>query len=38
MAFIIVTISGLNKGGTNEFVPAGLIHGLNWFKPEYGLN
>ena len=27
----------LNQGGIN-YISAGLIHGLNWFKPEGGLN
>ena len=37
MAFIIVTNSGLNQGDIT-YISAGLIHGLNWFKPEGGLN
>ena len=36
MAFIIVVISGLNQSGRNYFLPAGLIHGLNRFKPAGG--
>ena len=36
MTFIIVTNSGLNQAGIN-YISAGLIHGLNWFKPEGGL-